>query len=88
MCNLTIANAALVNTNTGLTNKLNQALAQNANMQTEIESLKQKKGGGTRTTATPNYYCWSHRCTSNQNHTSLNCQNKKHGHKDWAILEK
>ena len=55
--NLTTVKAALVNTNARLENKLNQALTQITSMQTEIESLKQQKRGGTGTTAMPAYYC-------------------------------
>ena len=43
MCNLTTAKTALVNRNAGITNRLDQALVQISDMQTEIESLKHKR---------------------------------------------
>ena len=82
MCNLTTANAALVNTNTRLANKLDQVLAQISNMQTEIDALKNQKGAPMRTAAKPKYYYFSHSCMNSKNNTSLNCFNKSTSYED------
>ena len=73
MCNLTTAKEVLVNTNEGLEDKINQALAQIANMQKEIKTLKQQRRGGTGTITMHTYYCCSHRYPNSLYHNSLNC---------------
>ena len=88
MCNLTIANTALVNIHIGLANKLNQAFAQISNMQMEIEWVKQQKRGETRITTKPTCYSWSHRCTNSASHTSLNCSNKNRDTKMRLYLKR
>ena len=59
-----------------LVNKLDQALAQITDMQTEIESLKQQKGTATHTITETKDYCWSHGLTNTASCTSSNCFNK------------
>ena len=85
--NLTTANVALVGTNAGLTNKLDQAFAQISDTQTEIESLKRQKETTSRTTAKSKYNWWSQGYTTSAKHTSLNCLNKNQAIKIGLYLK-
>ena len=40
----------------------------------------------TRSNKNNKSYCWTHERTCNPRHVSLNCRNKRDGHKDEAVL--